>query len=159
MSHMGSLGLMTSERLAFCQCVCVCVCVCFAHASHTTPCFLSQCHNCGAHTTVFVFRSDPQVNNPANSSWPRNGSRGCSRIGRGPGSRSSGGFHFFFSNTHFPHITHPVLAICRQKSCFVCVLVRKQNRQHPLFPYVATPFLPYVKKKEFVWLFFSGGRG
>ena len=156
---MGSLGLMTSERLAFCQCVCVCVCVCFAHASHTTPCFLSQCHNCGAHTTVFVFRSDPQVNNPANSSWPRNGSRGCSRIGRGPGSRSSGGFHFFFSNTHFPHITHPVLAICRQKSCFVCVLVRKQNRQHPFFPYVATPFLPYVKKKEFVWLFFSGGRG
>ena len=38
-SHMGSLGLMTSERLAFCQCVCVCVCFFFARVAHN-PMFL-----------------------------------------------------------------------------------------------------------------------
>ena len=34
---------------------------------------------------------------------------------------------------------------------------RKKNPQHPFFPYVATPFLPYVRKECFFWLF-SGAR-
>ena len=49
---------------------------------------------------------------------------------------------------HFSHMSHPVFAISRN----LIAKKKKKNKkiQHPFFPYVATPFLPYVRDLFFL---------